>query len=536
MHRCIAAPLPRQICASLFPPPFSALAKAGRDVWRAFSRCPVYSARQTDYPGLLPHESDSTFTRPGEGFFPLPPARTRGAAPACMNWRRHAFLLGHDIIGSRLRGHYDEFLAASNWSPERLDALHDGRLAALLGHAVKDVPFFRDRVAAPELSAFPILRKEDIHAHFAELMEPSLLAEYRAEKKPRGYSWAEVKTGGSTGTPTTVIHDRDFRDWGRAGRLYSQWMCGFPIGTPFFMLWGSMRDISEAKDSATKRVLNSLLQVHPLNAFLMDSARMAGYLREIGESRIDHLMAYVDAAYQLARFHEKNGKPVRPLKTIMSCAGTLTDEAREKLSRVFGARVHNKYGSRECADMACECAAGGFHIYTTGVHLEIVDDAGRPVPDGTTGRILVTLLHNRRFPIIRYEIGDIGALSSAMCKCGSPLPLLERVEGRISEIITAANGAYVSPVYIRHLIGVVHNPGTIERFQFRQTDAARYALLLQMEAGVSPEAIRPAVDAMRRDLLAVLGADAHLEIDPAARLEEHPGGKFLYVQNLHRPS
>ena len=453
-----------------------------------------------------------------------------------MNWRKHAFLFAHDLIGSGLRGHYSEFLAASRWSAEHMKTLHDERLAALLLHAVKDVPFYRDRVAAPELSAFPILRKEDIHAHFDEMMEPSLLTEYRAEKKTRGYSWVEVKTGGSTGTPTTVIHDADFRDWGRAGRLYSQWMCGFPIGTPFFQLWGSMRDINDAKDSTQKRVLNSLLQAHPLNAFLMDDVRMADYLREIGESQIEHLMAYVDAADQLARFQEKSGKPMRPLKSVMACAGTVTEEVREKLSRVFGARVHNKYGSRECADMACECAAGGFHIYATGIHLEIVDDAGQPVPAGTTGRILVTLLHNRRFPIIRYEIGDIGALSSGECRCGSPLPLLERVEGRLSEIITAADGAYVSPVYIRHLIGVVHNPGTIERFQFRQTDAARYSLLLQIEAGVSPEACASAIEGMRRDLLAVLGADADLEIDPAARLEEHPGGKFLYVQNLHRPS
>ena len=453
-----------------------------------------------------------------------------------MNWRKPAFLLAHDVIGSQLRGHYAEFLAASRWPAEHLERLHAERLASLLDHAAKVVPFYRDRVSAPELSAFPILRKEDIHEHFDAMMEPSLLAEYRAEKKPRGYSWIEVKTGGSTGTPTTVIHDTDFRDWGRAGRLYSQWMCGFPIGTPFFQLWGSMRDINEAKDSTQKRVLNSLLQVHPLNAFLMDDARMTEYLRAISESRIDHLMAYVDAAYQLARFQEKIRKPMRPLKTIMACAGTLTDEARTKLARVFGARVHNKYGSRECADMASECAVGGFHIYATGVHLEIVYDAGQPVPVGTTGRILVTLLQNRRFPLIRYEIGDIGALSSAACKCGSPMPLLERVEGRVSEIITAANGAYVSPVFIRHLIGVVHDPGTIERFQFRQTDAARYSLLLQMEAGASPDACGPAIESMRRDLLAVLGPDAHLEIDPAARLEEHPGGKFSYVQNLHRPS
>ncbi|MEO7318206.1 MAG: hypothetical protein ABIZ56_04375 [Chthoniobacteraceae bacterium] len=451
-----------------------------------------------------------------------------------MNWRKHAFLLAHDVIGSQLRGHYAEFLAASRWPAEHLERLHNERLAALLDHAAKVVPFYRERVSKPELSAFPILRKEDIHAHFDEMMEPSLLAEYRAEKKPRGYSWVEVKTGGSTGTPTRVIHDADFRDWGRAGRLCSQWMCGFPIGTPFFMLWGSMRDINDAKDSAQKRVLNSLLQVRPLNAFLMDDARMASYAKEINESSIEHLMAYVDAAYQLARFIEKSGGKARPLESVMACAGTVTDESRATLSRVFGARVHNKYGSRECADIACECAAGGFHIYATGIHLEIVDDAGQPVPAGTTGRILVTLLQNRRFPMIRYEIGDIGALSSAKCQCGSPLPLLERVEGRISEVIASATGAYVSPVYIRHLIGVAHHPGALERFQFVQEGAADYSLALQLGIAFSDADFETLAALLRRDFVKVLGDGAQLAIRRVADIPPNENGKFSYVQNRWR--
>ena len=451
-----------------------------------------------------------------------------------MNWRKHAFLFGHDLIGSRLRDNYREFLAAGSWSSARLEELHRGRLDGLLRHAVEKVPYYRSRVTKAELSAFPVLRKEDVHAHFEELMEPSLLAETKAPERRKGYGWVEVKTGGSTGKPTVVIHDKDFRDWGRAGRLYSQHLCGFPIGTPFFMLWGSMRDINEAKDSTTKRILNTLLQVHPLNAFLMDETRMTAYAREINDSSVGHLMAYVDAAYQLARFVEKSGLPMRPLTSIMACAGTVTDEARTVLGRVFGARVHNKYGSRECADMACECAAGGFHIYHTGVHLEIVDERGQPVPPGTTGRILVTLLHNRRFPLIRYEIGDIGALSTKPCPCGSPLPLLERVEGRISEVITSATGAYVIPSYIVHLVGVVHNPGAVTRFQFTQSGAAEYSLAMQLDATFPDAAFEKLAVLIRRDLEPVLGAQARLAIQRVADIPPSASGKYLYVRNLHR--
>jgi len=295
------------------------------------------------------------------------------------------------------------------------------------------------------------------------------------------------------------------------------------------MLWGSMRDINEARDSAQKRVLNALLGMRPMNAFLMDEAHMAKYARRINKSKVEHLMAYVDAAEQLARFIEKSGTRMRRLESVMACAGTVTEEARDTLGRVFGARIHNKYGSRECADIACECMAGGFHIYDNAVHLEIVDEKDRPVPFGTNGRILVTLLHNVRFPIIRYEIGDVGAFKEGMCGCGSPLPLLARVEGRISEIITAANGAYVSPVYIRHLIGVVHNPGTLERFQFVQEDAASFALALQMEAALSDLDFEKLAARIRRDLENVLGNGARLTIRRVAGIPLPENGKFLYV-------
>ena len=53
-----------------------------------------------------------------------------------MNWRKHAFLFGHDLIGSRLRDNYREFLAAGSWSSARLEELHRGRLDGLLRHVL----------------------------------------------------------------------------------------------------------------------------------------------------------------------------------------------------------------------------------------------------------------------------------------------------------------------------------------------------------------------------------------------------------------
>jgi phenylacetate-CoA ligase len=250
---------------------------------------------------------------------------------------------------------------------------------------------------------------------------------------------------------------------------------------------------------------------------------------------VHHMMAYVDAAEALARYSRRRNRAVRPLRSIMACAGTVTDDARNLLREVFEARIHNKYGSRDCADMACECPEGGVHIYSQQVVLEVIDNAGNPVPPGETGQLLVTLLGNRSFPLIRYDIGDRGALSVEMCRCGRPFPLLARVEGREVEFLYNSSGGYVTPAYVIHLIGVVHNQGVIRRFQLVQESMIHCRLLIEEEAEASPAALRKSLSDIERDLKLVFGAECRFDIERVDRIPETASGKFLYTINRMIP-
>jgi phenylacetate-CoA ligase len=448
-----------------------------------------------------------------------------------VNARLWTSLVLQRAIGSRTGRAYGEFAALRGLSRVDLDALQRRRLAGVLAEAVAHVEYYRRRVTshrAPELSDFPILAKPDIREHFDQLRSDALARSWDARRL--AYSWTLVKTGGSTGMPVTVVHDRAFRDRGRASRLFSQDLCGFPFGTPYVKLWGSMEDLSRVRALPGRRLLGWLGRELPRNAFRMSDDDMARYAGEIARLRVRYMMAYVDAAHQLARHVRRTGVDLR-LDAVMACAGTVTGDARRDIAAAFGARVHNKYGSRECGDMACECPDGGLHIYTNNVAVEVVDDQGRPLAPGETGRLLVTLLGNTSFPLIRYEIGDIGALSAGACTCGLATPLLARVEGRLVERLVGAGGAYVSPVFVRHLIGVVHNDGIVRRFQLVQQARDRFDLKLEVEAGV-PEA---RFDDLRRRLLAdlrrVLGQDATIAIARVPSIPEQAGGKFLYCVN-----
>ena len=453
-----------------------------------------------------------------------------------MNPRSSVFFKLQRLIGSRAEEYYREFLGWEEKSVAELEAVRQERLTEMLTHAVRHVPFYRERVARgtkPELIEFPVLARREIKANFLDLMIPALRHEYEKRHQARGYSWLEVKTGGSTGVPTTVIHDSEFRDHGRASRLYSQYLCGFPFGEPYFKLWGSMKDISRSRESMEQRLIRRLSRQRIFNAFQMSELNMAEYIGIMNRSKINHLMAYVDALFQISRYALRKNIDVRPLKSIMSCAGTLTDAMRADILRAFHGKIHNKYGTRECSDMICECEEGGLHIFSHQVVIEVVDECNRPLPAGTAGRMLITLLFNRSFPLIRYEIGDVGSLGGGSCLCGRPFPLMEKIEGRSIEFLTNNEGEYVTPLYIIHLIGVVHNPGFIKRFQLIQNSLHEFHLKIECE----PENLHlpnRLFGEIETDLKAVLGPHSIITIEITDRIPEAANGKFFYTLNRFR--
>ena len=180
---------------------------------------------------------------------------------------------------------------------------------------------------------------------------------------------------------------------------------------------------------------------------------------------------------------------------------------------------------------ACECKEGGFHIFANNVLIEVVDGAGNPLPEGEMGRILVTLLHNYAFPLIRYEIGDVGVLKEGNCSCGNPLPLLQKVEGRTAEFLLSTKGGFISPLYIMHLIGVVHNPGFIKRYQIIQDSLENFTLKLELEPETPKDAYNIAIENIKQDLRAVLGESSIIEIDTVTSIPASQSGKHLYSIN-----
>ena len=60
------------------------------------------------------------------------------------------------------------------------------------------------------------------------------------------------------------------------------------------------------------------------------------------------------------------------------------------------------------------------HVNAESVLVEVVDDAGRPVAPGQSGRVVVTPFGSTPMPLIRYDQGDI--VVAGMCMSVRTMP------------------------------------------------------------------------------------------------------------------
>jgi phenylacetate-CoA ligase len=89
------------------------------------------------------------------------------------------------------------------------------------------------------------------------------------------------------------------------------------------------------------------------------------------------------------------------------------------LEATWGGELFSTYGLTEAGLAFHECPEHrGLHSHPDLVIVEIVDDAGRPVPEGEAGELVITTLQVEGMPLVRYRTGDVTFLVPGVCPCG----------------------------------------------------------------------------------------------------------------------
>lgn len=156
-----------------------------------------------------------------------------------------------------------------------------------------------------------------------------------------------------------------------------------------------------------------------------------GYYRSYGELK---------AVLEEERPDTFVGMPVQLLGMLRYCgAGSLKralvsgdacpDSVTAACEEILGTRLFPHYGSREMGLGGAICcqAHAGMHLRENHVIAEIVDEAGKAVPHGETGELVITTIGMEAMPLIRYRTGDYTRILPGVCPCGSQVLRLDKL-------------------------------------------------------------------------------------------------------------
>jgi phenylacetate-CoA ligase len=130
---------------------------------------------------------------------------------------------------------------------------------------------------------------------------------------------------------------------------------------------------------------------------------------------------------------------------------------RVKLEEGWGARVTEAMGVGDIGvSLWGECSEqDGMHLGARGfVHAELIDpetDAALEIDDGATGELVLTHLHHRAAPLLRFRTRDHVRFRTGPCECGRTSPRL-RCIGRTDDMLIV-RGVNVFPTAVREVVG-----------------------------------------------------------------------------------
>lgn len=443
-------------------------------------------------------------------------------------WLQHVFLNAYAMrvrwhrYGRRLDREVRAAAERERWSPERLRAFQNERLRHVVAVAAARSPFYQDRFRAAgvrpgdlrsveDLEGLPLLTKDDVRDHGPELM---------TAPRPR-LGWLHGHTSGTTGTPLGLWYDRhtcivtnamDARQKRWAGMEPGDWvglLLGRAIVDP-----GRERPPFWQRNHVLKQVWFSSFHLHP--------EKLPHYVAEIRRRSLRFLEGYPSTLYILAR-HLLDAGETLPMRATLTSSETLHTVQREAIEAAFDAPIFDFFGHAERTVFATECEVHeGKHISEDFGWVEVVDEAGQPVPEGEPGYLVGTSLHNVAMPMIRYRTSDLSRIVPEACPCGRTHRRIADVATKAEDIVVTPDGRMISPSTLTHPFKPFD---TLRKSQIIQERPDRLRVLLVPTGGFTDDDRRT----LHAGLIDRLGGGMQIDFEIVDDIPQEQSGKFRWV-------
>ena len=368
-------------------------------------------------------------------------------------------------IGSSLI--YFFFLKKSQcWSVARMRDWQLKKMSKLWEYASVHVPYYRgisEKTGIHKIQSWddfhklPILTKDIVRKNFNDL---------KADNLPSS-RFVENSTSGSTGSNFYFYSDFRQHYFYEALLLRKFNMMGLRYPScKKMIIWGSSFDIKKVKSRKFSKLKSWLTNNYIFSEYNLSETNMGSLCKWIAENKPDSIQSYPSILERLARYANKN--ELNLSVPVIHTGGEKTyDYQRQLIESTFKCRLFDFYGARDMpfAGMSCN-DSDKIHIFQENLIFEVLDDNGNELHEGE-GDIIMTNLHNRVMPFIRYSIGDRAVIGDCneQCKCGIKLQQIDEIVGRKFDVLSFPDGSSVGGTFWTLLLRSVNG---ISDFQIIQ--------------------------------------------------------------------
>lgn len=422
--------------------------------------------------------------------------------------RWYAFWALDAVKGGPVRKYYNQ-IRESYRHGTSLAETHE-KIQKLIRHAVRTTDFYREFDEKTALEQLPVVNKETFRNHY----EAFLSSEFKNASDNR-----IMCTSGSTGTPLSMVQNRDKIHHNTAGGISLGALGGYYIGMreAFIRVW-----VNNVKKGRLALLAENLIM---MDSSSMDDKALGEMLHVIRKKKVKCLIGYSSALGELSRYlDEKNVDTTKfQVRAIIPISESMPSGVRTRLKEQFRCPVRAWYSNEENGIMGIQDPEQeSYYIDTESYYYEILKlDRDEPAAPGELGRIVITDLYNYAFPILRYDNGDL-AVARKQIKDGHYRMMLTELYGRRSDMIYDCEGNALTPYIITNNLWDIKG---LKQYRFIQEDVGRYTLWLNGNREEIP------VEEILGRIRPYLGKQAKLAVEFVDEIPVLNSGKRKYIEN-----
>jgi phenylacetate-CoA ligase len=407
---------------------------------------------------------------------------------------RRQQLLGQ--VNQRLTGGEVERVT---WPLERLEALRDQRLRAIVSYAKSHSPWHAERLAhvdtdrlnASSLDELPTMSKSDLMDNWDDIVTDRRLTKSGAQAElarlsagDAGMFWMDdfvlVETGGSTGNPTFVVWDAEgWVDMAVIVSRYGAWLQqsapkSADLRSSAATTWVQATVGSSHPTSMSRQLARFFARPEFENHELPANAPAADTAAALRELNPTGLFGFASALLAVANEVDKGRLSLSPVM-VGASSEPLTEQMRQFLFELFATEPSNTYAVTELGALAARTLPGRSDmclVEDAAVYEPVIrksDGTDEPAAERVSDGLIVTNVLNRAMPLIRYQLGDRVRIEDPVAEApwsGRRIILVGPRPPALTYTVPGREDVIVDPVEMQDAVSAL--PGVLD-YSLRQT-------------------------------------------------------------------